>query len=157
MEFRIEKRPAAAVACMRETGSFMESANKAWQRLAGWMESVDVASEVSEFLGVMHDDPESTPAEDLRYDACLTVPAGYDAGGEVLQYELPAGEYAVGLHVGPYEHLGQAWSELMAWLAESGRQPDYGSPCFEIYRNDPRVTPPEALQTEIFLALQPRE
>ncbi len=156
MEFRIEKRPATPVACMRETGPFMESANKAWQRLAGWMESVDVVNEATEFLGVMHDNPEATPAEELRYDACLSVPAQYDGGAEVLQYELSESEYAVGLHTGPYERLGQAWGEMMAWLGESGRQPDFGKPCFEIYRNDPRVTSPEALQTEIFLALQPR-
>jgi len=155
MDVRIASRPSVLLACMRETGPFMVSANTAWPRLASWLETVNVVDEGTEFMGVMHDDPDETPPEELRYDACVTVPAGFDAGDVLLQ-ELPEGEYAVGLHVGPYERLGESWGALMEWLAASGREAAE-QPCFEIYRNDPRTTPPESLETEICLPLKPRE
>lgn len=156
MEVRVIRRPAAQVACMRETGPFMESANKAWQRLAAWLETVDAVNESTEFLGVMHDDPQTTPVEELRYDACLTLPDGFEAQDDLLLQHLPEGEYAVLLHVGPYENLGEAWGELMQWLEENGREVE-AAPCFEVYRNDPRTTPPEALETELYLLLKSRQ
>jgi effector-binding domain-containing protein len=43
------------------------------------------------------------------------------ADGEIGSTELPGGEVATYLHVGPYPDLGQAYQAVEAWLAESGR------------------------------------
>lgn len=155
MSVRIISRPVTMLACMREKGPFMESANTAWKKLASWLEKVDVANEDSEFMGVMHDDPETTPPEELRYDACVSVPRDFTSQ-DVFMQELPAGEYATTLHVGPYEQLDQSWGLLMQWLAEGDREAEM-SVCFEVYRNDPRNTPPAELETELYIPLKPRK
>lgn len=154
MEVRIEQRPAFTVACVREEGPYMESANRAWQKFSAWLEGADVVDGASEFLGIMHDDPQTTPPEKLRYDACVTVPEGFTASGGVLLQHLADGEYAVTMHVGPYERLDETWGALMGWLAGSEREADSRA-CFEFYRNDPRETPAEELRTELYLPLKP--
>jgi effector-binding domain-containing protein len=65
--------------------------------------------------------------------------------------ELPAGPVAVARHVGPYEEMGLADLALHAWAGEHGREP--AGPLRELYRNDPAVAPPEALETDVILPL----
>lgn len=65
--------------------------------------------------------------------------------------ELPAGPVAVARHVGPYEEVGLADLALHAWAEEQGRE--QAGPLRELYRNDPAVVPPEALETDVILPL----
>ena len=104
-------------------------------------------------LGVVHDDPEITPPERLRYDAAIVVNERVRPTGEAGIEELPAGEYAVAVHKGSYMLLGNTYARLCGeWLAASGREAR-NSPAFEIYRNMPHNTPPDELVTEIFIPL----
>ena len=45
------------------------------------------------------------------------------ADDEIGATELPGGELATYLHVGPYPDLGQAYQAIESWFAESGRTP----------------------------------
>ena len=65
--------------------------------------------------------------------------------------EVPGGEFAVVMHVGPYEELGLAYHALYAWAQEHGHEPR--GLIREIYVNDPANVRPEALQTEVLLPL----
>ena len=65
--------------------------------------------------------------------------------------ELPAGPVAVVRHVGPYEEMGLADLALHAWAEERDRAP--AGPLRELYRNDPALVPPEALETDVILPL----
>ncbi len=49
-------------------------------------------------FGVSHDNPEVTPREKCRYDACVRIPDDLEPDGPVNVTTLPAGKYAV-LHV----------------------------------------------------------
>ncbi|MEM7263951.1 MAG: GyrI-like domain-containing protein, partial [Planctomycetota bacterium] len=67
--------------------------------------------------------------------------------------EVDGGEYAVLVHRGPYEKLGEVYGWLYGvWLAQSGRQPDQ-RPSIEIYLNNCAENPPEELRTEIRIPL----
>lgn len=104
-------------------------------------------------VALYHDDPESVPADQLRSDAAVTVPAGFVLPSGLTEQTIPMGTYACAVHVGPYELLGDAWSRLMGeWLPASGRRVGDG-PSYERYLNDPRSTPREELQTELCVPL----
>jgi AraC family transcriptional regulator len=104
-------------------------------------------------IGLAHDDPEVTEGGRIRYDACITVPADVQPAGEVGVQEITGGDYAITTHRGPYETLGQTYLRLCgAWLPASGRELR-SAPAFEAYLNNPQVTPPEALLTDIYLPL----
>ena len=113
----------------------------------GWV------TELTRYFGMYYADPAATPAPDLRSDACLTAPPAFVADAELHALTIAGGRYAVLLHVGPYAELERAYSWLYReWLPASGHEPADG-PCVEEYLNNPRLVPPSALRTEIWLPL----
>ena len=105
-------------------------------------------------VALFYDDPQETPAQDLRghaglsVDADAPVPDGFD---DLLR---PAGRHAV-LHLkGPYTGIPAAWSWLYGtWLPQSGEVPADSAP-FELYPNGPDDTPPAELITKICVPLR---
>jgi effector-binding domain-containing protein len=64
--------------------------------------------------------------------------------GAIMPAELPGGQWAKALHVGPYDQLGQAHETVAAWIKAHGYEP--AGPAYELYCSGPE-TPPEAIQT----------
>ena len=58
-----------------------------------------------------------TPAEKLRYDACLTVGDQAQPSGELQVKEIPGGEYAIVTHRGSYAGLPGVYRGIFhEWL-----------------------------------------
>ena len=107
-------------------------------------------------LGISHDDPDVTPADKIRYDACISVDESFQPEGEVGVQGIEGGEYAVVTHRGPYEKLSETYAWICGkWLPGSGRELR-PTPGFELYRNSPQDTAPEDLVTDIHLPLEPK-
>jgi len=108
---------------------------------------------VKEFCGLSYDDPKVTPADEIRYDACLVTEAEITGEGEVGIQEIPGGKYATYLHKGPYSNLAQTYQEIYGtWLPQSGQEPKH-SPSIEVYHNSPEETQEQDLLTEIQIPL----
>ena len=104
-------------------------------------------------LAIYHDDPDTTPAEKLRSEAGVVVPAGVPLPSSLNEVHIPAGTYALTTHLGPYSQLGDTWARLMGdWLPKSGRRVGPGT-AYEIYRNNPANAKPEDLHTDLFLSV----
>jgi len=87
---------------------------------------------------VYHDDPEVTPEDKLRVDACITVPKDAPVDGEIGKMTVPGGKFAVAHFEISGDEYGEAWNALMGgWLPESGYQPD-DRLCYELYLNNPK-------------------
>lgn len=107
-----------------------------------------------ELVALYHDDPEVTPASELRADAGLVVPLAVPPSHGLHALTIPSGTYARTVHVGPYQDLSDSWSELMGpWLAKSGYHIAPGL-SYERYLNTPRDVPPAELRTELYLPVQ---
>ncbi len=152
MEVRIVEAKPMRVAFMRHVGPYDQVACT-WQKFMtfaftrGWFKAGTWV------LAVVHDDPEITPPDRLRYDVCITVDDQFQPDGEVGVQETAGGRYAVTTHRGPYERLGDTYAKLMGrWLPANDEQPAHG-PCLEVYLNNPQQTPPEDLLTEIHIPL----
>jgi len=156
MEVKIEKVAPMHVAYVRHVGPYQEC-KKAWDELCVWAGPKGLINESAKFLGACHDDPEQTPPEKCRYDACITVPEGTPVSGTVQSMTIEGGDYATLLHKGPYEKLGQSWKTLfLDWLPTSGRKVvcgQGGKVSFEQYLNDPDQTKPEDLLTILHIPL----
>jgi AraC family transcriptional regulator len=95
-----------------------------------------------------------TPADKVRYDACVSVDERFQPHGDVGLQEI-AGEYAMATHRGSYARLGETYAWLCGqWLPGSGRELA-AAPCVEVYRNSPQDTAPDELLTDIHLPLLP--
>ena len=154
VDVTISSKDPIRVICIRATGPYTESAKEAWGKMEAWAGPKGLFKAETRFIGVSHDDPNTTAPELLRYDACITVEPEVQADDDVSIMELPGGEYAVVVHKGPYENLIKTYMWLCGvWLPKSGREAS-PRPGYEVYLKDCTVTPPEELLTEIHLPLE---
>jgi AraC family transcriptional regulator len=153
LEVRIESLGPLRLAFVRHVGPY-DQVSAAWARLIAWATVNRLFGPTTRAIGVVHDDPEITPPERLRYDAAIPAPDSALAEGEIGIQEIPQTDYATTLHRGPYSELGRTYARLCGeWLPASGCEP-ISQPALEIYHNAPQWTRPEDLLTSIYLPLE---
>lgn len=105
-------------------------------------------------IAAYYDDPESTPPNELRSDAAITVPPDFAGTPEGLtRIQIDGGKYAVARYVGPYSGLGEAWKWVYGeWLPQSGLTPA-PKVCFELYINHDEQHP-ENCVTEVCVPIE---
>lgn len=154
MKVTTQSLPSIRVACLRHTGPY-DQCGSTWDRLFDIVGPDGDLGPGTQFYGISYDDPENTPPEQVRYDAGISIDEHFVARDGLTIRVIPAGDYAMLTHEGPYAGLKNAYRHLMGeWLPRSGRELG-DTPCFESYLNDPATTPPAELLTDIFAPLRP--
>ena len=148
MDVEIKMMPELRVGAVHHIGPYNQIST-AFERLgqiagrAGWF------ADPVEMVALYHDDPETTPSEQLQSDAAIVLPKNTLLPEGITEIRIPAGEYASALHVGPYEQLGDAWARFMGeWLPASTYRFG-GGVSYEVYLNNPMQVPKEQLRTEM--------
>lgn len=88
--------------------------------------------------------------EPVEYEAGVPVATPFVGSDEVKPGEIGGFEAAVGMHLGPYDTLGQTYAAMMEWIKGQGRS--VAGPMWETYLTDPTAEPdPQAWRTEVFI------
>lgn len=153
MDIEIRERAACRVAYVRHEGAYGE-VGTAWAALMKWCWTKMMFGKPSTF-GLCFDDPEVTPAERVRYEACMEIDQKAKVKGEVRAKEFAGGRYAVAVHEGPFETIGETYAGLCAAVASgaAGRVRLGDPPSLEVYLTDPRKTKPGELRTEVWMGV----
>jgi AraC family transcriptional regulator len=152
MNVTIAEMPEFRVATVPHVGPY-NRISEAFQRLQAIAGPAGLIHGRAMMLAIYHDDPETTPAEQLRSDAGLTVPDGVPLPNGLVEKRLPKGRYASTTHVGPYTTLGDTWVRFMGeWLPKSGKRIGDGT-TYEVYRNNPQNTPAHELRTDLYVPI----
>ena len=152
MNVTVEEMPSLRVATVHHVGPY-NRISEAFQRLGDIAGPAGLLRPNAMMLAIYFDDPETTPAEQLRSDAGVTVADDAHLPAEVVEKRLPSGRYARATHIGPYATLGDTWARMMGeWLPSSGNRVGKG-PTYEVYRNTPANTPPEQLRTDLYIPI----
>lgn len=155
MKASIEFFPRTKVVFVRHVGPYKDC-GEAWRKVCAYAARKGYFRPDALVVGLCHDDPEVTPPERIRYDACLALGDEVQPEGEAGVQEIGGGEYAMVEHEGPYENLHATYAALYGqWGPQSGRE-FAAAPSIEVYLNDPRNTPPEALRTKVYALLEPK-
>ena len=155
MEVKIEHFKPTSVVFMRHLGPYNQ-VGETWDKLCCWAGPHGLMGPNTIFIGLSYDDPEVTPPDKIRYDACLTMDRPVQPEGEVGVQDIGGGDYAVTTHRGPYEKLAETYAMLCGqWVPSKGRE-IRSAPSIEIYRNSPHDTKPEDLVTDVHVPLQPQ-
>ena len=153
MKLAIKHIKPLRVAFVRHAGPYCQ-VGKAWETLCMFLGKEGRLGGDCQFIGLSHDDPEVTPPDKIRYDACITVSDDFHARGDIGVQVIGGRDYAAMTHFGPYEKLNESYAKLLGlWLPRSGRELN-GGPSLEFYLNSPENTAPEDLITDICAPLE---
>lgn len=152
----IRRYPAIRVAFIRHVGPY-EEVTPVFAQLMEWAVARGLWGPDARLMGMAHDDPSVTPPDRLRFDTCLAIASDVKGEGTIGVQEIPAGDYAVGTHYGPFETLIETYRWLGAEYLPSTCRVMARRPAVEIYLSDPQVTAPHDLRTEIRLPLEDRD
>jgi AraC family transcriptional regulator len=143
------------VAFVRAVGPYGSPAlAHAWQTLFQWAFPRGLVRGVPKMLGVCHDDPDVTPPDKIRYDACLVVEQPIQGEGEIGVQTIGGGEWATTVHKGPYDKLNETYAELCGrWIPQSNCRLR-ASAGIEFYLNNPQTTPAAELLTEVCMPIE---
>ena len=152
VEVQVETYPALRVAFMRHRGSYA-TIGETWQTMVAWAGAHGLYDGVLyDLYGVCPDDPDVTEAAFLRFDACIRVDSAWvdvTHEQEVAVAAIPAGTYAVGVHVGPYDRLHETYLDIIGrWFPRSGYELATDA-VVEHYLSDPARTSADDLRTEV--------
>jgi AraC family transcriptional regulator len=152
MKAAVEHMPELRVATVAHVGPY-NRISEAFERLGAIVNAAGILQPDTIMLAIYHDDPETTPTDQLRSEAGVTVPEGARLPEGITEARLAAGRYARTTHLGPYATLGDTWARFMGeWLPRSGERVAAGA-SYEVYRNNPSNAPPAELRTELYLPI----
>ena len=142
MHIELKTIPAMRLAYMRNTGPYGPGVAQLWQRFAAWCGRQGYMNPRRKMYGISQDNPEITPADKCRYDACIEVDEAFTPQGDVGVQHFGGGRYACGRFTGrPGNDVHEAWTHMFAeWLPKSGYEPD-NNPAVELYEEDFVVDP----------------
>jgi AraC family transcriptional regulator len=157
IEVRIEQRQPVRIAFVRNVGPYSTS-GEAWGKLMKWGWT-KMMFKPPETFGLGYDDPDVTPAEQCRYDACMVIKDKTKVKPPVETKDFPGGAYVVTLHAGPFNEISSTYAKLFARVASGpieGKSWTLGDPpSLEKYLKDPRKTKPEDMLTEVWMPVFP--
>ena len=155
MTITIKELPAKRVAVMEHHGDPMRLSDTL-DKLITWAKSqpINLKPKAGEAFGFGYHDPREVKPEEFRFDLALSVPQDFKLNDQVTERTLPAGRYAVTMHKGSRDNIGDTiYSIYRDWLPQSGEE--LGDlPCIFCYYNfDYEVAETESL-TEIWVLLK---
>jgi len=118
---QIKQLPERRIAYIRVTDAFKEGVViDAFAKLINWSKEMNLYQSQTIF-GMSKDDPEVTPKEKYRYEACITLPWDFKETSEsLLQTILPACKYAFTKVSGDINLVGEGINYLFDhWLINS--------------------------------------
>jgi AraC family transcriptional regulator len=142
------------VAYLRHVGPY-ENVKQTWFDLTARLSAEKRVRKNSVFIGIGHDNPTVTPAEELRYDACITVDGDYEPKKPVELQTIVGGDYAVAKNC-PVAEIKDAYKYLFGkWLARSSRELR-PAPSFIVWVDAYKGVVPGTWRVDIYMPLQPK-
>lgn len=153
---KVEERENGDLLFIRSVGDYSKSGPRAWEKMHAFIDEMGFDRSSLRYFGITHDDPHVTGEEKLRYDACIMLPKNAPSPEKIGRQQLKGGKYAVFVHNGSYEKLGDTIDAIFfKWLPKSKETIDETRPCFSEYHNVEFVkVEPSKLLTKIFIPIR---
>ncbi|KNY28536.1 AraC family transcriptional regulator [Pseudobacteroides cellulosolvens] len=134
MNISFEDIPSYRIAYIRQIGPYGTSNVQAMEKLKNWAKSNNLFNDKSIIFGIAHDNPETTKAEDCRYDTCVVISDEYCVNEEYInQGNIIGGNYAVLKISHTAEAVQKAWIDMFPNLLKQGYHFDETRPILERY------------------------
>lgn len=129
----IENIPAYRIAFIRSIGPYGSGNVQTMERLKEWARLNGLLNDESVILGIAQDNPETTKAENCRYDACLIISNDDIEDDTIKKGQIAAGNYAVFTISHTAQAVTQAWNDIFPEMFKQGYLLDMSRPILERY------------------------
>lgn len=152
--FEIKNLPSINIIYCRHQGA-LDQMQEAFAKLMQWAypRGLVTAPEMK-LLSVYHDNPDITEKDKLTADAGMIVAKAVKVEGEIGQYEITGGQYAVGRFEIAMEEFPAAWHATFDLIKEHGCQCTNGHH-YEIYQNNRDEHPERKFIVDICIPVKP--
>jgi AraC family transcriptional regulator len=158
LDVQVRTVASRTIAYLRHVGPYKGDTalfRRSFERLFTWAGPRGLMSSDMQYLSLMQDNPNLTPAAKQRLEVALVVPAGTAPDGEIGVKTLEGGLYATARVYVRIEEYAAQWESLVGdWLPGSGYQPDH-RPALEFYLNNSEADPEGKYRVEICLPVKP--
>lgn len=132
MTFRVETIPNYRIAYMRRVGPYGTENGVVMENLKKWaMEKELLKSTI--LFAIPQDNPETTPPENCRFDACIVISEDYQLDPYIHEAELIGGTYFIYVIEHTAEAIQKAYTNIFQVLQSHGYQIDFNKPIMERY------------------------
>lgn len=131
MKFKVETLPNYRIAFVRRVGPYGPANIEVMEKLKIWAKEKNLLESATLFA-IPQDNPEITPPDNCRYDACIVISKDYQLGDSICESELSGGKYLVYEVKHTAEDIHKAYTDIFPSLISSGYQVD-NKPILEKY------------------------
>jgi effector-binding domain-containing protein len=135
-------QPAASIRTRTSVSKLPEVIKESYESIAKHLQQTGAVCSGAPFAIYYNMD-----INDLDVEMGFPVSSSIKEKGTIKNSAIPLGKVVCFSHVGPYSELEKTYGHAMNWMKENNFVGN-GMVC-EIYPNDPAVTPPDELITEI--------
>ncbi len=130
----IENIPPVRIAYLRRTGPYGPGNKSTMEQLKTWAKNERLLNHDSVIFGIAQDNPQTTPPEDCRYDACLAVTDSFCTRDDRISLgQLDGGRYAVFTAAHTAAAIQLAWQSIFPELSRLKLMADATKPIIERY------------------------
>ncbi len=155
MQVTIQKKNAQRLAVFEHTGN-PSQLGKSIKQVHDWANKnlSPNGVQAGKAFGFAYDDPDNTAPEQFRFDLGIVIPERIEISSPMVERELPEGRYAVAIHKGSRDRLGETvYSMYREWLPNSQEELQ-DLPCIFCYKNFEQDIAETELVTECWLLLK---
>jgi AraC family transcriptional regulator len=144
--------PDLHLAYIRHTGSY-DKVGSSFQRLMMWAATHLVLKLKPVTIGIVHDNPDLTAEDQIRFDACVLVSKEIKPTGEIGYKKISGGKFAVFRYKGAYEGLYPVYDYIYNGCLFENKFELADKPAIEWYIKSPPFHKPKNFVTDFFIPI----
>ena len=150
---RIVQQPSLHLAFVRHIGAY-DQVEASFKRLILWAVKHLALRMMPTTLGILHDEPDLTAPEQLRFDACVVLSKALRPRGEIGYRAIPAGKYAVFRYQGDYPNFYDVYDYIYCVCLQAQGWQLANRPPLEWYVRAPPFYKPHQYLTDFYLPIE---
>ncbi|WP_276978832.1 AraC family transcriptional regulator [Flavobacterium filum] len=149
----IKTIPDLHLAYIRHTGSY-DQVGSSFQQLMFWAATHLVLKIKPVTIGIVHDNPDLTEEQHIRFDACVLVAKEIKPRGEIGYKKIEGGKFAVFTYKGAYEGFYNVYDYIYNVCLFDNQFELADKPALEWYIKSPPFYKPENFVTDFYVPIQ---
>ena len=149
----IKTIPDLHLAYIRHTGSY-DKVGSSFQKLMFWAATQLVLKLKPVTIGIVHDNPDLTAEQHIRFDACVLLSKEIKPNGEIGYKKIEGGKFAVFTYKGAYDGFYPVYDYIYNVCLFDNKFDLADKPALEWYIKSPPFNKPKNFVTDFYVPIK---